>query len=198
MASADGIAATSDGIRAVLDRAVAATTFTGLHIEHFGAGELQSPPGSSDVVVSVWLYRVTPSAVRRSSTQLVTVDGQTLNAPVLVDLYYLVTAWAKAPLLRQQLLGWAIRALDDTPVLPASLLNDGPWHGVFRATETVELSALPLTMQEEYDVWQVAQQSQQPSASYIVRGLELETRVPVEELPLVQTREWDYADEVPA
>jgi hypothetical protein len=198
VASVNGIAATSDGLRTVLERAAAASPFAALRVDHFGPKQLQVPPGDGEVVVSLWLYRVSASSIRRSSTQLVTLDGETLNAPVAVDLYYLVTGWAKSPLLQQQLLGWAIRVLDDTPVLPASLLNDGPWAGVFRPAETVEVAWQPLTMQEEFDVWQVAQGSQLPSASYLVRGLELESRTSVEELPLVQTREWDYADEVPS
>src|SRR5262245_32699473 len=146
MANANGIAATSDGVRTVLERAATASPFSGLRIEHFGPKQLRSPPGDGETVVSIWLHRVAPSSVRRSSLPTVTLEGVTLNAPVLVDLHYLVTAWATSPLLQQQLLGWAVRALDDTPVLPSTLLNDGPWTGVFRATETVELTAQPLTL----------------------------------------------------
>jgi hypothetical protein len=193
VATFNGIAAASDGIRTLLDRAIPSSPVASLRVDHFGGKQLQSPPGESEVVVSIWLYRVAPSSIRRSTPQFVTLDGETLLAPIPIDLFYLVTGWAKSPLLQQQLVGWAIRVLDDTPVLPTALLNDGPWAGVFRDGETVEVALHPLTMQEEFDVWQVAQQSEQPSASYVVRGLELETRTPREEYPPVQTREWDYA-----
>jgi hypothetical protein len=195
VASPSGIAATTAAIKALLDRAAGASPdFSGVGVSAFRTEDLQTPPSAeTPLVVSIYLYRVTLSSVRVGTPAVVDRLGRRMRAPVPLDLHYLVTAWARSALMQQKLLGWAIRALDDNPVLPATLLNDGGWAGTFAPTETVELSWQPLAAQEEWDLWQVAQTNQQPSATYLARGVALESLVPVTEEPLVQTLELDYA-----
>jgi len=201
MASSAAIAATTAAVRTVLDRAAAAATggFPGVTVSPFGSADLQSPPSSeTSLVLSVYLYRVTLSTTRSSTPAIVTRGGARVRAPIPLDLHYLVTAWAKSPPMQQKLLGFAIRALEDMPVLPPAVLNDGGWDGVFRAEEAVELVWQPLSPSEEFDLWQVAQTSQQPSASYVARGVEIESAVPAVEGALVQTVELEYAEAMQA
>jgi hypothetical protein len=200
MASSAAIAATTAAVRTVLDRAAAAATgFPGVTVSPFGAADLQAPPSSeSSLVLSVYLYRVTLSTTRSSTPAIVTRGGARVRAPIPLDLHYLVTAWAKSPPMQQKLLGFAIRALEDMPVLPPAVLNDGGWDGVFRPDEAVELVWHPLSPSEELDLWQVAQTSQQPSASYVARGVEIDSAVPAVEGPLVQTVELGYGEAVQA
>jgi hypothetical protein len=201
MATSAAIAATTSAVRTVLDRTAAApvTGFPGVTVSAFGAAELQSPPSSeSSLVLSVFLYRVTLSTTRSSTPAIVTRGGERVRAPIPLDLHYLVTAWAKSPPMQQKLLGFAIRALEDMPVLPPAVLNDGGWDGTFRADEAVELVWQPLSPSEEFDLWQVAQTSQQPSASYVARGVEIDSAVPAIEGPLVQTVELEYGEAVQA
>jgi len=196
VATPSAIAATTAAIKTLLDRAAGTSSgFPGLDVSTFRSEDLQSPPSSETaLVVSVYLYRVTLSTVRIGTPAIIDRDGRRVRAPLLLDLHYLVTAWAKSALMQQKLLGWAVRALEDNPVLPATLLNDGGWEGTFAPTETVELVWQPLTPQEEWDLWQVAQTSQQPSAVYLARGVALDSLVPIVEAPLVQTLELDYAE----
>jgi hypothetical protein len=196
MATPSAIAATTAAIKTLLDRAAGTSAdFPSLDVSAFRSEDLQSPPSAETaLVVSVYLYRVTLSTVRIGMPGIVDRDGHRVRAPLLLDLHYLVTAWAKSALMQQKLLGWAVRALEDNPVLPATLLNDGGWEGTFAPTETVELVWQPLTPQEEWDLWQVAQTSQQPSALYLARGVALDSLVPTVEAPLTQTLELDYAE----
>jgi len=98
--------------------------------------------------------------------------------------------------MQQRLLGFAIRVLADTPILPSSLLNDAGFDGTFEPHETVELCWAPLTL-GEYDLWQIAQTNQQPSASYIVRTVAIESREQLTDNALVQTREFDLTPDGP-
>jgi hypothetical protein len=192
MATTAAIAATSEAIRSLLDRALAdSTEFNTVNASHYQADELQGAGKNTADAVSVYLHRVTVSSVRRNLPPGVGRAGERVRPPIPVDLYYLISAWGKSPLAQQALLGFSIRTLEDTPILPPTLLNEGGYAGVFRADETVELVWTPLSVQDEADVWQVAQTSQQPSAHYIARGVEIESRLAYDELPLVQTREFD-------
>jgi hypothetical protein len=193
MATSAAIAATSEAMRSLLDRALAdepgLSTVDAVHVQ---ADELQRSFKNDKDAVSVYLHRVTVSAHRRNAPPGTTADGRRVRPPIPVDLYYLISAWGLSPLRQQQLLGFAIRTLEDTPILPSTLLNDGGFAGVFGAHETVELVWTPLSVQDEAYVWQVAQASQQPSAHYIARGVEIESPLAYGELPPVQTRELDF------
>lgn len=192
MATTAAIAATSEAIRALIDRALTAggTDYTNVQAKHFQADELQVSAKNLTAAVSVYLHRVTVSGIRRNLPPGRGPHGERVRPPLPVDLYYLVSAWGKSPLEQQRLLGFALRTLEDTPILPATLLNEG-FPDAFRPHETVELVWTPLSVQDEADVWQVAQSSQQPSAHYVARGIEIESLEPYEEYRLVQTREFD-------
>jgi hypothetical protein len=187
------IAATSEAIRRLLqDEARDSPDFASVTVQHVRAADLASAldeGGSS--VLSVYLYRVTLNATRRNAPAQELPSGDRVRPPLGLDLHYLITAWA-GPLVQQELLGYAVRALADVGSLPATLLNRGRYAGTFGDADTVELDWQPITPQEEWDVWQIAQTSQQPSATYVARLVEIASTVPVHEYPLVQTRELVY------
>lgn len=192
MAKTQAIAATSDAIRSLLDRALAqSSTLSSYHASLLDIDKMPSGD-NTDPVVLVYLHRVTVSAFRRNAPPRVNEHGDRVRPPIPVDLFYLITAWAPTPLVEQTLLGFAARTLEDTSILPATLLNDGPFAGVFRPDETVELVWTPLSIQDEMDVWQVAQTRQLPSAHYVARGVEIDSELPYEEYPDVQTRDLDF------
>lgn len=199
MATTDAIAATTDAIRALLDGAAKESpAFSNVAISIYQSDDLQQAlAAKTDATISVFLHRISVSPNRRNVPIRTGPHGERYRPPIPVDLYYLVIAWASDARTSQRLLGWAVRVLEDTPVLPSALLNDNGWDGTFYPDETVELTWAPLSMQEEYDMWQIAQQNQQPSASYVARTVAIESRRILPEYGLVQTTEWDYDPEGP-
>jgi hypothetical protein len=200
MAGYSAIAATTHAILRLLDNATAAPEWSagggppGVDFAPFGSKQMQKPPEGAPKV-SLYLYRVTLSSVRRHIGPRVAPDGTRFRPSIPLDLFYLLTAWAPDPLLAQQLLGWSVAVLDETPVLPASLLNSyRAGQEIFHPGETVELVWQPLSWQDLSDIWEVAQTNQQPSASYIARMVQLDSTVRLEEFDLVQTREFEYAE----
>jgi hypothetical protein len=146
--------------------------------------------------VSLYLYRVTVSANRNLPPQLGP-DGVRYRPPIPLDLHFLVTAWAKDAIRQQRLLGFAIRTLEDTPILPSGVLNQhSPEPNVFRPEETVELVFEAVTIQDYGYIWDVAQTKEQPSATYVARMVEIESRVSVDDVGLVQTRAFEYGEAV--
>lgn len=200
MASYSAVAATTNAVVRLLETAASTADWRNggsppsVDFEPAGTDILQKPPQGGPKV-TLYLYRINLSSVRRHIGPRVGPDGRRYHPSLPVDLYYLLTAWASDPLLQQQLLGWSITVLDETPVLPPSLLN--AYRGgdeIFRPNETVELVWNPLALADLSEIWEVAKTSQQPSASYVARMVQLDSAVPLEEYPLVQTREYDFAE----
>jgi hypothetical protein len=200
VAAYPAIAATTNAVIRLLETAAATADWRdggsplSVGFEPAGTDILQKPP-TDGPKVTLYLYRINLSSVRRHIGPRVGPDGRRYHPSLAVDLYYLLTAWAADPLLQQQLLGWSITVLDETPVLPPSLLN--AYRGgdeIFRSDETVEFVWNPLPLADLSEIWEVAKTSQQPSASFVARMVQLDSAVLMDEYPLVQTRELDFAE----
>ena len=186
MATYPAIAATSEAILGLLRNAAVGSEFAGVSFEHYQATNLQSPMSEG---ISLYLYRVTVSANRNRPARTGR-DGRRYGPPLPLDLHYLTIPWAGDAIKQQRLLGFAVRVLEDTPILPAGVLNQhGPEPDVFRPEETVELVYELVSMQDLSEVWKVSQSKEQPAATYVARMVEIESERPVEEAGLVQTRE---------
>jgi Pvc16 N-terminal domain len=194
MATYPAIAATSEAILGLLQSAAVGSEFDGVAFEHYQAGDFDSP---MTLGVALYLYRVTVSANRNLPPRIGR-DGRRYRPPIPLDLHYLVIAWADDAIKQQRLLGFAARTLEDTPILPAGVLNQhGPEPDVFRPEETVELVWEAVSVQDVGEIWDVAQTKEQPSATYVARMVHLESSVPVPEEGAVQTRELAFAKAEP-
>jgi hypothetical protein len=191
MARYPAIAATSEALLGLLESATAGTEFSGMSFEHYQATDFQTPMKAG---VSLFLHRVTVNPNRNLSPRR-DADGRRYRAAIPVDLHYLLTAWADDAVKQQRLLGFAVRTVEDTPILPAGLLNHfGPEPDVFRPEETVEVVWEAVSVQDLSDIWKVAQTKAQPSATYAARMVAIESSRPLEEGPPVQTRELRFTE----
>jgi hypothetical protein len=148
-----------------------------------------------DEGVSLFLYRVAVNGARRNLPPTLSPEGKRMRPPLPLDLYYLLTAWAKTAAKQQRLLAWAVRALQDVPVLPASFLNDyAPEPEVFRPNESIEIILEQLTLQDMNNLWSAAKVAPPLSVSYCVRMIAVESEVEVAEggNAAVQTRAFDF------
>jgi hypothetical protein len=178
----------------VLRAAAIGSEFDGLAFEHYQASNFENPMSEG---VALYLYRITVSQNRNLPPRIGR-DGRRYGPPLPVDLHYLLIPWAPDAVKQQRLLGFAIRALEDTPVLPAGVLNQhGPEPDVFRPEETVELVYEMVNVQDVGEIWDVAQTKEQPSATYVARMVELESARPLDEPVPVQTRELAVGDVAP-
>ncbi len=186
MASAYAIAATGQAILGLLASAVPRDEFASAQFELYQAKNFQSP---MDEGISLYLHRITPANNIRNLAPRVAPDGRRYRPPVPIDLHYVLTAWGRDAVKQQRLLGWAIRIIEDTPLLPASVLNQhGPETDTFRPTETVDLIMETIAIQDMGSIWEVARHHFQPSAFYTARMLVLDSRFELEDAPAVQTR----------
>ncbi len=196
MATYHAIAAISEAIKALLERAAPRPEFDGAIFSLYQSKDFQNP---MDEGVSLYLFRVATSS-RRNLPARLGPNGEKYRPPLPLDLYYLLTAWGRTPERQQLLLGWSVRELGDHPILPASLLNDFIRDAetfrsveVFRPEEAVELVFEPLSLQDSANLWEPLKPNLQASATYVARMVALESSVELPADRLVETRQFNLA-----
>lgn len=187
MASSHAIAATGQAILGLLADACPRTEFSAASFELYQIGNFQSPMVEG---ISLYLYRVAVSTARRNLPPTVGPNGQRYRPAIPLDLHYIVSAWAQTAVKQQRLLGWAIRMLEDVPILPAGLLNNyGPEPEIFRPSETVEVILESLNLQDWNNLLGLIKTNPPPvSVSYLARMIAIESTVALSEV-MVQTRQ---------
>ena len=196
MATYQAIAATSEAIRSMLKSAAANSEFAGTAFKLFQASNLQKFP--EEATASLYLYRVVVNNAQRNMLPRPAPNGRRRRHPLPLDLHYLLIAWVGDAATQQRMLAWCARVLEDSPTLPSSLLNAvGPENDVFFPDETVDLTYDPLSLQDLYNVWQVAPSNQQPSLAYVARMVRVESPTTLAEYDPVQTREFGLGKVLP-
>lgn len=200
MASYHAIAVTALALRGLLSNACprdSQTGFPGAEFRLFAAADFQSPARLS-LGGSIYLHRVTFNISRRNLPPRTALDGTRYRPPTPVDVHFLITGWGRSPEEQQSMMGWMIRTLQETPVLPAGLLNRfaGDRGEVFHSNEAVEIVGEILSFQDLLNIWEIAKSNQQPSVSYIARMVFLDSEIALTEAAPVQTRGFDYASVV--
>lgn len=199
MASVQAIAVVGNTLRNLLAEACPRDLFPGAQFRLAQSGNLTGAP-FTDLGVTVYLYRVAFSMTRRNLPPRIKPNGDRLKPPTPLDLHFLITAWARSPEQQWALLASAIRTLEDSTVLPAGLLNEnagsapnGTSPVVFSDNEAVELVGESLSLQDMVSVWEVAKTNQQPSASFVVRSVLIDSTIVIPSGRAVQTRALDLA-----
>src|SRR5690242_6982313 len=122
MASYRAIATVSDAIAHLLESRYSRDDFDGNQLEFkvYLAKDFAKP---MDAGVSVFLYRIYPNSAQRTPAGRTNGVGQRFRAQLPLDLHFLLTAWAQDASLQHTIAGWMMRIIEDTPSLPAGLLN---------------------------------------------------------------------------
>jgi Pvc16 N-terminal domain len=195
MANSRAIAAVAMAIRRVLEPAVDA----GVEVKLYQASDFQRAETAN--VLSLYLYRVAANGNQRTVPARPEADGRRFRPALLVDLYYLISAWSSSVEAQHRLLGQVMRALEDTPTLPAALLNDGDrgaYAGTFRSSEAVELVYDPLPLADMIALWDLLKPGILPSSTYVARAVAIESEVEILVGEPVVERQFDYVKPVDA
>jgi hypothetical protein len=190
MATYRAIAAVSDALVHLLESQYDPADFDGsqLQFKVYVAKEFAQP---MEAGVSCFLYRIYTNGTYRVPAGRIGVDGRRQRTQLPVDLHFLLTAWAKDASLQHTIAGWMMRILEDTPSLPAGLLNHR-YGEVFRPNETVEVALTELSTEELFRIWEViVNNAYQISVPYVARVVRIESgRVLGDAVP-VQERDFE-------
>ncbi|HLK69156.1 MAG TPA: DUF4255 domain-containing protein [Bryobacteraceae bacterium] len=186
MASANAIAATGQAIVAMIAAGISRTEFPSAQFELYQASNFQTPMSEG---ISLYLYRITPAGEIRNYPPRVAPDGRRYRPLLPINLHYILSSWARDAVKQQRLLGQAMRLLEDTPVIPAGILNQGgPESDTFRPNETVDLIMETISVYDMGAIWDVSKPNVQISVGYVARMIGLESQVELVEAANVQTR----------
>lgn len=186
MAGPYAIAAVGKAILALLAGALPKPEFAGAELELYQAKNFQS---AMEEGLALYLHRVTPANNIRNMPPRIAPDGRRYRPSLPLDLHYLLVPYARDAFKQQRLLGWAMRTIEDTPILHPSLLNQyGPEPDTFREGECVDIILETIAYQDLGAVWDVAKPGIQPAVPYVVRMLQLDSALEMLEAGLVQTR----------
>lgn len=186
MAGPFAIAAVGKTILSLLSAAAPQPEFSGSAFELYQSKDLQHPMPEG---ISLYLHRVTAANNIRNLPPRVGVDGRRFRPSFPIDLHYLLIAWAQNAFKQQRLLGWAIRTIEDTPILHASLLNQhGPESDIFDENESLDILLETISIQDLGTIWDAAKTEMQPCMTYVVRMLSLHSPVDMLDAERVQTR----------
>ncbi len=144
-----------------------------------------------DAGVSLFLYRVSVNSVQRTPPAKPGLHGRLRRPQLPLDLHFLLTPWARDASLEQVILGWLMRTIEDTSILPAGILNTLT-HGVFDADETVEIVTGQLSNEEMFRIWDVLPNDYQISFPYTARIVRIDSELDLRESEPVLTRELDF------
>lgn len=205
MATYDGIAAVSQALIGLLQdaRSTFAHQPPAPDFKLYHASDFDTPNADHALVngfgISLCLYRVAINGSMRNAPRKVEPDGKSYRAPLPLDLYYLLTAWAGDVEMEQRLLGWAMRVIHDTPVLPAALINEHTAGApAFGPSETVEITLDALSFQDMATVWDKLKPKMQTSIFYIARMVLIESTRELVQAGPAQTRVFGPLDEASA
>jgi hypothetical protein len=186
MAGWAAIRAVSEALRSLVEAARVGTPFSTASVQILQTAEFSTPPVEG---ISIYLHRVSVHTSVRNLPPRVAVDGTRYRPSLPLDLHYLVTPWAKNASRQHELLGWAIRTIEDQPTLSTALLNQS--IPCFREGEVVDVVAQPLTATELVAVWEFNKASMQPSMTYMARMICLDSTIPLADAARVQGRSTD-------
>ncbi len=154
---------------------------------------LQSPHGSMEGQLSVFLYRVVEDAQTKNQPTGYGNGGRVRKAPLTLDLHYMITPHFKDTATGNMVLGKVLSILYDNPFLYlADLLKRA---NAPREEVRLVLNSVPLD--EMARVWEALQESYQLSICYIARVAILDSTDEHFLVP-VKNKHAEYGEPLPA
>ena len=197
----------------VVNHNVSAVTGSSVSVTTLAPDRVIPTDGAESSQINLFLYQVTPNPGWRNDA-LPSRDGsgrhRLTNAPLALDLHYLISAYGNEPLHREILLGYAMQLMHEYPVLTREMirtaLNPSPDVGsdlppALRALadcgladqlETLKITPQVLGSEELSKLWTATQSHLRPSAAYQISVVLIEARTPTRpSLPVLSRGERD-------
>jgi hypothetical protein len=140
-------------------------------------------PDDDGAVLSLFLYRITMNEHLRNVGRLNMPAGK--EAPLSLDLHYLVSIWADNALAEQTILAWAMNEIYRHPVLDASSLTPEAGWG---PGEAIQLIPAELPTEDIMRIWDALDPAYRLSVSYVARMVRIDPADEIIAKPVVAVR----------
>jgi len=164
------------------------TMFNGeaLGFQVYTTNQFQERPITTGV--SLFLYNVSVNTAQRIPPGRPRLGADPRPRQLPLDLHVLLTPWATEASLQHDILGWAMRVLEDNAVVSVAALNT-PLDPVFDADETVEIISATLSVEDMLRIWDGIPGDFQLSVPYVARVVRIDSERPGSSGGPVLTRE---------
>jgi hypothetical protein len=193
MATTSAIAATCEAIVRLLRSSYNPADFNNapLDFQVYVPEDFLNP---MDEGVSLFLYRIYHDGTYRTPPGRIQPNGQRGRTKLPLELHFLLTSWAKKASLQHEIAGWAMRTLEDYPVLYPSLLN-AYRPDVFFPEETVDVALAQLSVEDMFHIWEVLiNHIYQLSIPYVARVVQIESTLTEAQAGQVRERVSNFID----
>ena len=193
MATTSAIAATCEAIVRLLRSSYNPADFNNapLDFQVYVPEDFLNP---MDEGVSLFLYRIYHDGTARTPPGRIQSNGQRGRTKLPLELHFLLTSWAKKASLQHEIAGWAMRTLEDHPVLSPSLLN-AYRPDVFFPEETVDVALAQLSVEDMFHIWEVLiNHIYQLSIPYVARVVQIESTLTDAQAGQVRERVSNFID----
>ncbi|MCA3130812.1 MAG: DUF4255 domain-containing protein [Betaproteobacteria bacterium] len=188
MAKHNAIAAVGQAVIGLLEQNYPATLPPAADFKLYAPTNFAAPMAYG---FSLTLYRITVNTTNRNRPPRRNAAGTLVRPSLPVDLHYFLTAWATNVTRQHQMLGWAMRFLDDRSVLPPGVLNSFDANAdTFGPGEAVELVCDPLGLQDYLQIWDRLKNKMQVSLNYVARMVLLDSDLEMGDGVAVRSREF--------
>lgn len=127
---------------------------------------------------SLFVYRIFCNGAFRTPPGRISVDGSPFDTQLPIEIHFLITVWGTQASFQNTLAGWIMRILEDTPVVPASILNSAV-PDIFHPDETVDIILAELKTEDLFRIWDVlGLNAYQLSIPYVARVVKIDSIQP--------------------
>jgi len=195
MAKYRAIKTACEGVLSLLKGNYRADDFDGVQLQ-FKVYQAQDFTLPMEAGISLFLYRIYLNDAHRTPAGRVGPQGQRYHSQLPLDLHFLLTAWGKDASLQHTITGWMMRTLEDTPVLPAGLLNSID-PDIFSQDETLEIIPAELNNEDMAGIWRdLLEYKYQLSIPYMARNVRIDSSLEVVEGTSIQERQLKFTPEL--
>ena len=179
----------------MIDQAISDTLGAGVLVTSM-APDTVSLDSKDSPQLNLFLHQVTPNVAWRNAAlpSLDAAGNRITNPPLALDLHYLLTAYGRAELQAEVLLGYALQLLHETPVLPRdairralapTVLDGAILPTVYKSLrsadlaeqiELLKITPSALGSEEMSRLWSALQARYRPTAAFQVSVVLIESR----------------------
>jgi hypothetical protein len=179
MAQDQAIAAVAAALRGLIRERYPRGDFGTLTIEFYQAKDVEK--GISGDGFAILLWRVAVNLQRRARGPRIDMLGRRFKPSLPLDLSFLVIPVAASAEKQLRMLGWVIRALEDSSAITAAQLNDYLTEDdIFAVDEDVDLVCDPLSVVDQLTMWDRIRKHPL-FANYLVRMVLIDSRQGIED-----------------
>lgn len=131
--------------------------------------------------ITIFLYRISENPQMRNLPRRVLPSGRTTKDNLPLELYYLVTAWAKETRDEHRIIGHIAQTYYDHTELGATDLRGGSWD----PDDSVQLVLESLPLEDHYRIWESSEVPYRLSLTYQARVVGITPTVVANDPPVV-------------